>query len=229
MYVDSAGVYPIKRKQPGYTDEDSTALYSVGFNSTREVYQVNTFNNVLNDAVLGDTENTYLKSPAGIFTTVKLPIGEIAGQITDTIIQTKLTLQAYNQDTDNEITMSKPEEVLLLPKSQVYSFFRDNSLPDGLTSFTTELDEATNTYTFGNISALVVDAIARSKAGNGGTVPPDAVEEVVVVPVTINKETINDSEQVTSVRNELKPEYARLVKAGNRLEVSYISIGSKEE
>lgn len=228
MYVDSAGVYPIKRKEPGHTDEDSTALYSVGFNSTREVYQVNTFANALNDAVVGDTENTYLKSPAGIFTTVKLPIGEIAAAVTDTIIQTKLTLQAYNQDTGNEITMAKPEEVLLVLKGEVYSFFRDNSLPDGLTSYTAELDDATNTYTFGNISALVVNAIAKARAANGGIVPPDAVEEVVVVPVTINKETINDSEQVTSVRNELEPAYARLVKAGNRLEVSYITIGGKD-
>ena len=177
MYVDSAGVYPIKRKEPGHTDEDSTALYSVGFNSTREVYQVNTFANALNDAVVGDTENTYLKSPAGIFTTVKLPIGEIAAAVTDTIIQTKLTLQAYNQDTGNEITMAKPEEVLLVLKGEVYSFFRDNSLPDGLTSYTAELDDATNTYTFGNISALVVNAIAKARAANGGIVPPDAVEK----------------------------------------------------
>ena len=178
--------------------------------------------------MVGDTENTYLKSPAGIFTTVKLPIGEIAAAVTDTIIQTKLTLQAYNQDTGNEITMAKPEEVLLVLKGEVYSFFRDNSLPDGLTSYTAELDDATNTYTFGNISALVVNAIAKARAANGGIVPPDAVEEVVVVPVTINKETINASEQVTSVRNELEPAYARLVKAGNRLEVSYITIGGKD-
>lgn len=228
MYADSAGIYPIKRKQPGYTDQDSTSLYSVSFNSTREVYQVNTFANVMNEEVVNDNENTYIKSPAGIFTTVKLPVGQIAGELAnDTILQMRLTLQAYNQyDNGAEIGMDKPDEVLLVPKDEVYSFFRSNSLPDNHSSYTTSLNTSDNTYVFENISALVVEAISRARASNGGDVPSDLVEEVVVLPVTVSRETVNDDDQITSVRNDLMPQYARLVKAGNKLEVSYISIGS---
>lgn len=227
MYVDSAGIYPIKRKQPGYTDQDSTAIYSTSFNSTREVYQINTFKNVMNEEIINDTENTYLKSPAGIFTSMQLPVGKIANSlVNDTIIQTRLTLQAYNQVKANEINMTKPEEVLLLRKSEVYSFFRNNSLPDNYTSFTTELNTTDNTYVFENISALIVEAIEKARQSNNGAVPEDLVEEIVIVPVTISKETSSsDESQITAVHNNLKPQYARLVKAGNKLEVSSISIG----
>ncbi len=222
MYVDSSGVYPIKRQQEGYTDEDSIAIYSTSFNSTREVYQVNTFKNVMNDEILNDTENTYLKSPAGIFTMLELPVGKIANTMSnDTIIQTRLTLQAYNQREDNEVNMSKPEEVLLVRKSEVYSFFRNKSLPDSYTTFTTTLDTSTNTYVFENITSLIDDAISNGRDSVTGEVPEDLVEEVVIVPVTI---TTSDSE-VVSVRNNLTPQYARIVKSGNKLEVSSITLG----
>lgn len=228
MYADSSGIYPIKKKEPGYTDQDSTTLYTTSFNSTREVYQVNTFKNVINDNILNDTENTYIKSPAGIFTSVKIPVGKIAVQMpNDTILQIKLTLQAYNQQKGNEYNMDKPENLLLVKKDQVYSFFRNNSLPDNLSSYTTSLDTSTNQYVFNNITALITSFIENARTKNNGVIDENYTEEIVIIPVTLTKEksSSSGSEEITAVRNELKPQYARLVKQDNKLELSYITIG----
>lgn len=227
MYVDSAGVYPIKRKEPGFEGQDSTKLYSTSFNSTREVYQVNTFNNKINDEVLNDPDHTYIKSPAGIYTTVKIPLKNIVDKIgNDTILQIRLTLQAYNQMTENEYGMGKPENLVLLEKDKVYSFFRFNKLPDNKSSFNTQLDTDTNKYTFENISEVVVKAIAEARKNGNGNVPDDALLELVAVPVTAQSEKDSSgSTSLISVKNDLKPEYTKLVKAGNMLEVLHIKIG----
>lgn len=227
MYVLDEDGNRIKRTETGYTEEDSTAMYTTNFNSTREVYQVNTLDNKINENILNDTENTYLKSPAGIFTRIELPIGDIDKKIgNDTIMQVKLTLQAYNQtESNNMFNMSKPDYVLLVKKNEVYSFFRENKLPDSKTSYLAALNTTDNTYEFGNISQIIVDAIAEAKSKNNGTIDADAKEEVILVPVTVKTETSDSGTTPTSVRNSLMPQYARLLKENNKLEVMHIKIG----
>lgn len=226
MYVTDSDGNRIKRKTEGYTDQDSTSLYTTNFNSTREVYQVNTFKNIINEDIKNDSENTYLKSPAGIFTSIKIPIGKISQQIAnDTILQVKLTLKAYNQKEDNQYNMSKPENVLLVKRSDVYRFFQDNELPDSKSSFLASLNTTDNTYTFNNISQIVVDAIQTAKSRNNGTIDSDATEEVIIVPVTVKTEESSSGTTPTSVRNNLMPQYARIVKNDNKLEVMHIKLG----
>lgn len=229
MYVTDSDGNRIKKKEEGHTEEDSTALYTTNFNSTREVYQVNTFENKIDPSKL-NPERTYLKSPSAIFTKVDLPIGKIEHDIAgDTIMQVKLTLKAYNQiENDNEFNMSKPENVLMVKKKDVYQFFRENRLPDNKTSYLASLDQTSNTYTFNNISQIIVDAIAKKKSDNNGVINSSDIEEVIIVPVTVKTEESSSGTTTTSVRNNLMPQYVQLIKQENVLEVMHISMGDKQ-
>lgn len=226
MYVTDDEGKRIKKKEEGHTEEDSTALYTTNFNSTREVYQVNTFHNEIDKSKL-NPERTYIKSPSGIFTKVDLPIGKIEQDIKgDTIMQVRLTLKTYNQiENDNKFNMTKPEYVLLLKKSEVYSFFRENKLPDNKTSYLTALNTTDNSYTFNNISQIIVDAIQNKKAENDGMISENDIEEVIIVPVTVKTEETSSGTTPTSIRNNLMPQYVQLIKNENKLEVMHIKIG----
>lgn len=229
MYVTDDDGNRIKRKKEGHTDEDSTALYTTNFNSTREVYQVNTFENKIDPSKL-NPERTYLKSPSAIFTKVDLPIGKIDQDISgDTIMQVKLTLKAYNQiENENEFNMGKPENVLMVKKKDVYKFFKENRLPDNKTSYLASLDKTSNTYTFSNISQIIVDAIAKKKSDNDGVINSSDIEEVIILPVTVKTEESSSGTTTTSVRNNLMPQYVQLIKQENVLEVMHISMGDKQ-
>lgn len=226
MYVTDDEGNRIKKKEEGHTEEDSTALYTTNFNSTREVYQVNTFHNEIDKSKL-NPERTYLKSPSGIFTKIDLPIGKIEHDIKgDTIMQVRLTLKAYNQiENDNVFNMTKPENVLLVRKSEVYSFFRENKLADNKTSYLATLNTTDNTYTFNNISQIIVDAIQNKKTENGGIINENEIEEVIIVPVTVKTEESSSGTTPTSIRNNLMPQYVQLIKNENKLEVMHIKIG----
>ena len=227
MYVDSAGVYPIKRKTPGYTDQDSTSIYSVSFNSTREVLQANQFANVFNESIINDTEHAYMKAPAGIYTSVKIPIGKLASELAeDTIMGVRLSVKAYRNE-DGPYEMDLPNDILLVKKSEAYEFFRQNELPDNLSSYVATLNTGDNTYVFNNIASIITSSIADYRTGNDGVIDENAVEEYVLIPVdvTVTSDSSSSSTETTSVRTTMKPIYAKLPKSGNVIEVSYIRLG----
>ena len=227
MYVDSAGVYPIKRKTPGYTDQDSTSIYSVSFNSTREVLQANQFANVFNERIINDTEHAYMKAPAGIYTSVKIPIGKLASELAeDTIMGVRLSVKAYRNE-DGPYEMDLPNDILLVKKSEAYEFFRQNELPDNLSSYVATLNTGDNTYVFNNIASIITSSIADYRTGNDGVIDENAVEEYVLIPVdvTVTSDSSSSSTETTSVRTTMKPIYAKLPKSGNVIEVSYIRLG----
>ena len=58
---------------------------------------------------------TYLKSPAGIFTQITLPISQIAEKLQgDTLNAVKLGIPIYKETSDKKFGMSTPRNVLLI-------------------------------------------------------------------------------------------------------------------
>lgn len=225
MYAaDSLGHFPIKRKQKGYETVDSTYNTSAMFGSTKEVIQANRFTN---DKKLEDlakiTDHTLIKSPAGLFTKVKLPIGQIANSLkNDTLNSVKLSFNAYNPTTTNQFGMKVPEQLLLVRAKDMEKFFENNSLTDNATSFVASYDSNTNKYTFTNITRLITTCIAENKAN--GAIPADLIEDMVLVPVTV---TYDSNNRMISIRHDMKPSYVQL-KGGKdnklKLEVIYSSL-----
>ena len=222
--VDSLGNV-IKRTQTGYTNVDSTYTTTATFGSTKEVIQANRFTN---DQTLEELalikDYTLIKSPAGLFTKVNLPVGEMANKLkNDTLNSVKLSFNAYNKSEVSKFGMSAPKTLLLVRAKDMNKFFEDNLLIDNITSFLANYSSASNQYTFSNITRLITTSINENKSANG-SVPADFKEEMVLVPVTV---TYDSSNNLISIRHDLKPGYIKL-KGGKdnklKLEVIYSSL-----
>ena len=85
-----------------------------------------------------EPQHTYIKSPAGIFTEAIMPYDSRYNKLTnDTLNAVKLTFTNYNINSDYEYSMSAPNDVLLIRKQELKSFFEENKVRDNITSFTT--------------------------------------------------------------------------------------------
>ena len=132
---------------------------------TREVQQ-NTF--ITNDAkaiqqlVDLNPDKTYIKSPAGLFTEATLPVKEIfSGHENDSLIASRITFQRINNESSDMRMFGIPQTLLMVHADSLTSFFEGNSVPDSQTSFYTNFNyisssySATNTYNFANIIPLI--------------------------------------------------------------------------
>ena len=149
---------------------DSTYYGYRMFTSTREVIQANQLKNVntaIQDCIKKDGW-TYLKSPAGIFTQITLPINKIADQLQgDTLNAVKLGIPIYNETNDRKFGMSIPKSVLLIRNKYKDSFFKNNQLSDGITSSLFDYSSSTSSltqYTFNNITQMINNCLADKAA-----------------------------------------------------------------
>ena len=125
--------------------------------STEEVVQTH---KVTNDKkaisqLVEDNSCTYLKTPAGIFTEVTLPVDEITtSHPTDSLLTAKVYFQRENNSTESShLTFSVPSKLLLIEKDSIDSFFRGYNLGNNVYAY--EVALASNAYTFNNISNLI--------------------------------------------------------------------------
>lgn len=179
------------------------------FAATKEVIQANHFQN--SDRLKELTEEvdyTYLKTPAGIFTEVTLPVEEIAEtHLRDTLNAATITFTRYNEKSGSKYPMGIPQNLLMVRKSDMHNFFEKNETYDGQTSFLatyTSSGESANTYAFTNISPLITKCINEKKEGKN-----DADwNKVVLIPV-ITETDSNGS--IIGIKSNLSMESACLV------------------
>lgn len=148
-----------------YTGKDSVIYAGRSFTSTREVIQANKLKNdkEVIEKRIQDKEHTYLKSPAGIFTEITLPIEEISNALgNDTLNAVKLSIPIYNETSNKKFGMSVPRSVLLIRKKYKDDFFKNNELSDGIKSSLFDYSSSTaslTAYTFNNITQMVNDCL----------------------------------------------------------------------
>lgn len=196
-------------------NKDSTAV-SIGYNrfdGTEEVLQLNKIEN--------DTENlkklaskdqekcTYLKSPAGIFTEVTLPIEDIMkGHEKDTLNTASISFpRLNNKDEDNAYNFATPSTILMVQKDSLKSFFEKSKLADNRTSYTASYSSTgtyKNAYTFQNIANLV-SAMYKNK-GKG-----ENWNKVVLVPVNVITTTQGYTTVISKINHDMSLASTRLI------------------
>ncbi len=196
-------------------NKDSTAV-GIGYNrfdGTEEVLQLNKIEN--------DTENleelasqdqkkcTYLKSPAGIFTEVTLPIEDIMkGHEKDTLNTATISFPRLNNDNeDNPYNFATPSTILMVQKDSLQSFFEKSKLADSRTSYTASYSSTgtyKNAYTFQNIANLV-SAMYKNK-GKGGN-----WNKVVLVPVNVITTTQGYTTVISKINHDMSLASTRLI------------------
>lgn len=188
--------------------------------ATEEVLQTTriTNNDDLIQELAAEDEWTYLKTPAGIFTEVTLPIDEIKkGHENDTIASAKVVFHKMNDKSAlSDIILKDPVNLLMVEKDSLEQFFENHKTPSSPTSYLTTLSTAYNSYTFSNISGLVNYLYKKKLAGgaNYAAEHPDW-NKVVLVPVNTSVTSSSSSATISAVNNEMSITSTRLVGGSN--------------
>lgn len=192
---------------------DSLVNGSATFAATKEVIQANRFQNSDRlKELIEEKDYTYLKTPAGIFTEVTLPIEEIHEMhMRDTLNAASITFTRYNEKSDKKYPMGIPQTLLMVRKCDMHNFFEKNKTFDGLTSFIAEYvgsSETANTYSFPNISSLITLCINEKKEGKNEA----DWNKVVLIPV---KTETDSNGTIIGLKSNLDMESACLMGGEN--------------
>lgn len=200
---------------------DSTYVGMSSFAGTEEVLQTTNIGND-GDAIkelAGDKTCTYLKTPAGIFTELTIPVDEVmSGHENDTLNTAKLVLTRINNTNHSDYSLDYPSALLMIPSDSLYSFFENEDIINYQNSFYASFDvdaNATrnyNTYTFNNISGMITGMYDLKN--NGLASDPNWLannknwNKVVIVPISV---TTNSSNQILKVVHDMSLTSTRLV------------------
>lgn len=158
-----------RTKEPGtsYDGGDSIRNRYAYWAVTKEVIQINAYKNTHIDNLLRNDTVVYIKSPAGVFTELTIPIPEIIKKIGKRQFSSvKLSLDAYPRNEwdyslglpgvgEYASTAGVVSKLLLIPPDSTKNFFERQSAANNITSYTTKLTASTYTYDFNNISNLI--------------------------------------------------------------------------
>lgn len=178
---------------------DSLVNYGERLTVTKEVIQLNRFNNAdVDDLVKPNDDYTYLKTPAGVYTRVVIPSSTIAELMEGRIINDlPLSFTAMPQ-ADWKFSLPVPTRLLLLPEDSVKTFFEENQVDDNVTSYLSTYNSTSRAYNFSNISNALKNQLEKD---------PEKDLVMVVIPVEANEETNSyyGTKYTVSVSNYLYP------------------------
>lgn len=192
---------------------DSIRINWNRIDGTEEALQTN---HIVNDAasiasLAADPSCTYLKSPAGIFTEVTLPVEEILrDHENDTLNTASVTFPRINNtETDNQYIFDTPSYVLMIPKDSIDSFFENGDVVNNRNSFYASYSSSTtNGYTFSNISNLIT-AMSKKKGSS------ENWNKAVLIPITVSTVVENNSTMISKMTHNMSLTSTRLVKGTN--------------
>ena len=198
------------------TTKDTTYVGTTTFAGTEEVLQ---HTHITNDkqtisTLAADNSCTYLKTPAGIFTEMTLPVDEIVyNHENDTMNTAKITLSRINNNTHGDYTLSTPSTLLIVEKDSMYTFFESNKIADNKLTYLSTF--ANNGYTFNNISGLIRHMAEAKERGlqsnpNWLALHPDW-NKVVLVPVSTEYVTVGQNQVLAKVSHDMSMTSTRLV------------------
>lgn len=194
---------------------DSISYRYVSLCGTQEVLQLS---KVQNDSkalakLIDDKTCTYIKSPAGLFTELTLPIEEIfAGHERDSINIAELTLQRINSETTDKNTLKAPTTLLLVEKDSLRNYFELGNVSDDERSYVSVDKGNSNAYSFPNVSGLITTLFKDKVKGEASDPNWKAKHpnwnKVLVMPVIV---ATNSTGVVTAVCHDMSMKSVRLV------------------
>ncbi len=214
-----------------YDYNDSTYNGAFYFGGTEEVLQKTTISNDKETItkLVNDNSCTYIKTPAGVFTQVTLPIDDVVlGHENDTINRAKVVLRRINNTEQSEYTLDLPQTLLMIPSDSIYSFFENGNIANYKQSFLATYSGSNsstaeaNTYTFNNIASLV--SFMADNKRNGMKNDPNWLSQhpnwnkVVLIPVTA---TYNSSNELYKVTHDMSLTSTKLNNTNVKLYVIY--------
>ena len=191
-----------------YKSDETTLGATCTLNSTDEVLKAThvSYDQSGIDKLVANDTCTYLKTPAGIYTEVTLPIDDIKkGHENDTLTSAKVTFSRMRaRNNASEVILEEPTSVLLIELDSLYNFFENNGSPDNLSAFLATYNSSQKTYSFNNLSSLVNRMYARKgKSVNWN--------KAVLIPVEVQTSTTSTTTTTSGIANEMNVNSIRLV------------------
>lgn len=213
-YIDIVQLRLFFRYYDEELSKDTVGVCS--FAATDAVVEATRFENSNLQKLLDDKSATYLKSPAGIFTSATIPADQI--NVQDTINSAKLTLTRYNDIVQSSFKLGIPQTVLLVRLDDYLDgFFENYQVNDGKESYLASFDSSNNSYVFSNISRLITK-MAKERAEGTMT---DNWNKVLLIPVEPTKDS---SGNIVKLNHDFSMSSTKLVGGENdrlNLEVIY--------
>ncbi len=179
--------------------KDTIVNTTIIYPSNKEVRQLNKFThpNIKQIAVCDDSIN-YIKSAAGIYPKIRIPIGEMSKKIYSSIGNKQLNINAAEIIIENieydksDVYMSKPYYLLALTTEQFDDFIKYNTIPTATdtTAVIANYSHLTDSYKLD--LAYFITKYLRNE-----TVDDNDVIEMILLPVIV--ETASASIGTTSV------------------------------
>ena len=195
-----------------YKSDDNIYTATCSLNSTDEVVKATHVSNDQTgiDQLVATDTCTYLKTPAGIYTEVTLPIDEIKkGHENDTITSAKVAFtRMRSRSNTSEVILEEPTRLLLIERDSLYSFFENNGTPDNITSYLATYNSSQKTYSFNNISYLINRMYARKGKSENWN-------KAVLIPVEVETSSTTATTSSSGIANEMNVNSVRLVGGAN--------------
>ena len=196
-------------------------LYSA-FGGTEEVIQKSNLSQSdteLQDLIDNNT-CTYIKSPAGIWTELELPVEEIMnGHENDTLNTARIFIPRLNNEHMNDYAFKVPQTLLMIPTDSISDFFDNQKVANFRNTYLASYASKTNGYTFNNISILISNLYRKKQAGNVSA----NWNKVTLIPVETTYSTVSStaSQVLTKVTHDMSMSSTRLIKDGLKVSVIY--------
>lgn len=202
-----------------YTASDSIYNVAATFGGTEEVMQTT---NIVNDNstiknMAADNSCTYVKTPAGIFTEMTIPVEDIVKDRENYTINTaKVTLQRINNQSSSEYALAAPSQLLMIPADSIKSFFENHDVANNKNSFLASL--SSNAYTFNNIGSMIKTMYENKQSGNSSS----NWNKVVIIPVTTSTMTISSSTYLTGIYHDMSIKSTKLEGGNTPIKITVV-------
>ena len=213
----------------------SLAVLSV----TKEVIQLNKYKGLNDEHLLEESsDKMYLKSPAGIFCEVSIPLKKIVQTLGNRKFNNvKLSIGAYPKEdreyvlnfpglgVSNTATQTRPKMLLIEPDS-IKTFFEERKYANGQTSFYTTFDASAFAYTFDNISNVIQNAIDKGVQNEFLSlylIPVDVSYYLYTDPYTYSSYPVDNA-----TSHYLVPSAVTLKKGGDQLKIQIVATDLKK-
>ena len=140
-----------------------------------------------------DAGKSVITTPGGYMVSINFPIRRLLdeyhgqGDLMSTVSSLRMEIPA--SEIENEHGISVAPYLLMVRKKDFDSFFKENKLPDGKTSFYAAYNSESKNYQFNSMRQYFLDVLEAEK--NGETIDGDETE-FVLVPVDVTTETVNN-------------------------------------
>lgn len=184
---------------------DSVCLFS----SQPEVLSANKITYNVSDYLknLANSGKSIITTPGGYYVTVKFPAQEIIDKydrdLYSVAVVSKLSFEIPAEAVENDYGLEAAPHLLMVKASERESFFRENKIPDGKTSFYAAYNSEKKCYTFAGMREYILDLI------NSGKPVDPADMDFSLVPVVVSTEEVPNYSSSTTYVTRCAPYIGR--------------------